>query len=92
MMDRTGMTGASSNYVAQNRKFSLDNGNLKEIEKSRFIGLGMQTLEQPNNKQFMSPQSINDAGSLHSGSKRSNTLTSPRLLNADRKVGGLTDK
>ena len=37
----TAMSGASSNFVAQNRKYSLDNGNLGNIEKSRFIGLGM---------------------------------------------------
>ena len=83
-------TGASSVFRNHNRKYSIDGGNIGAIEKSRFIGFGMQTLESANNKQFRTPShsNVNDSVS----SKLSNNFTSPRLLNAAQKVGGLTDK
>jgi hypothetical protein len=38
------MSKASSGAFAPNRKYSLDNGTLQDIQKSRFIGIGMNTV------------------------------------------------
>ena len=88
--DETAMSKASSSAFAPNRKYSLDNGTLQDIQKSRFIGIGMNTVGS-GPKQFLTPKNI-DAGSHHSGSNRNFTLNSTRLLNSDRKVGEITDK
>ena len=85
-------TGASSAFMAHNRKYSIDGGNMGAIEKSRFIGLGMQTLESANNKQFKTPNAASHADVASMSSRHSNNFTSPRLLNAAQKVGGITDK
>ena len=37
--DETVMSKGSSSNFASNRKFSLDNGSLKDIQKSRFMGM-----------------------------------------------------
>ena len=42
--DETAMSKASSNAFGPNRKYSLDNGTLQDIQKSRFIGIGMNTV------------------------------------------------
>ena len=85
-------TGASSNFMAHNRKYSIDGGAMGAIEKSRFIGLGMQTLESANNKQFKTPNVASHGDIASMSSRQSNSFASPRLLNAGHKVGGVTDK
>ena len=75
----------SGGFGLNDKKYSIDDGNnMKNAERSRFIGLGQQTLDQANNKQF--------AGSMSNlSSNRSRTLQSKSILNSNQKVGGLTD-